>query len=182
MRGVKIAAPLGVPFHFTGRAVAATLVLWLILVLLGWLWLEVSWGMAFIFGLTATVLHWGSELAHQCGHAWVARYVGFPMRGMRSWYVLIAAFYPRNEPQLPPLTHIKRAIGGPVVSLTLALLGLFLWIYQPAAGIGEGLIRFFTLENFFVFFLMALLPLGFTDGSTLLKWVPLWLAERQDRS
>jgi hypothetical protein len=29
---------------------------------------------------------------------------------------------------------------------------------------------FFFLENLFVFTLAAFLPLGFTDGSTLLEW------------
>ena len=179
MRGYLLMAPLGVPFRFTRRSLAATLILWLFLTLLGVWWLPASWGTALLFGILATILHWFSETSHQYGHAWVARRVGYPMFALRSWYLLIASFYPRAEPELPPLTHIKRALGGPVVSLLFAFIGLLLWLLLPVTGMAHGLIRFFTLENFFLLFLGSLMPLGFTDGSTLLKWVPLWRAERR---
>jgi len=181
MRGYLLGAPLGVPLRFTGRSLAATAVLWLLLTLLGRWWLQAGWGAAFFFGLFATLLHWISEISHQYGHALVARRLGYPMAGLRSWYLLVASFYPRDEPELPPLVHIQRALGGPAVSLIFSLIGLLAWFLLPLpiSGVASGLIFFFMLENFLIFFLAAFLPLGFTDGSTLLKWIPRWRAERR---
>jgi hypothetical protein len=44
---------------------------------------------------------------------------------------------------------------------------LAVWAY-PAGGLLFYVLAFFFLDNFFVLTLGAFLPLGFTDGSTLL--------------
>jgi hypothetical protein len=157
----------------------SSLILWAILAgLAAWLG-DLSWGQAIVAGLLATCLHWDSEWLHQMGHAWVAKQVGYPMqRIVFSWF-LAAGLYPKNERKLPPEIHIKRALGGAPVSFVLALLGwLILTLFQPT-GIFGFLVKFYIWENFVVFGLGAYLPLGFTDGSTLLEWLPLYVKGRK---
>lgn len=163
----------GLEWGFYGSAVLGTLLLWVVLSL-GARWaLDVGMGTAVLVGLLAVLLHWFGETGHQLGHAWVARRVGYPMQGIYFWWVLQAARYPKDEPPLPARTHIQRALGGPPVSLLLSILGgLIALLLRSTGGIPYTLALFFCLENLFVFCLGAFLPLGFTDGSTLLYWWP----------
>src|SRR5512138_601343 len=55
-------------------------------------------------GITATVLHYDSELFHQQGHASAARRTGYPMIGMRYWTLFSKSIYPPGEPELPAET------------------------------------------------------------------------------
>jgi hypothetical protein len=128
-----------------------------------------------------TFLHYFSELFHQLGHARAARRVGYPMIGVRFWYILGASIYPKDEPPLPGSIHIRRALGGPKASLELTVLAggiAFIMIALiPTDGGGTPfqwnlflLTSFLFLDNLLVFTLGAFLPLGFTDGSTILYW------------
>jgi hypothetical protein len=122
-------------------AVAGLLILAVVLTLAALLLLDLTLAQAILFGLFGTLLHFLSELAHQFGHAWAAQRTGYPMTGVRFWTIFGASLYPADEPPLPAAVHIRRALGGPPVSLLLALLALPL-----------------------------VLALGFNDGSTLLYW------------
>ncbi len=157
----------------TRLAVLCSLLLWLLFALLGIFVFELALGTAVFGGLLATLLHWLSSLLHQLGHAWAARRTDYPMREIRLLHVLSTSIYPRDEPSLPAEIHIKRALGGPPVSMLLGLIGLGVGL---AIGDGGGLwyllAIFFGLENLLVFGLGAFIPLGFTDGSTLLEWWP----------
>lgn len=152
-------------------AIVSALILWLVLAVLGFALLRLAPFAAFLGGLVATVLYWLSDLAHQLGHAWAARRVGYPMRGVLFWAFLSASLYPVDEPSLPARVHIRRALGGPVASFFMSLVALLVFLVTRQSGIlVTGLALFFFLVNFLVFTIGALLPLGFTDGSTLLKW------------
>lgn len=131
--------------------------------------------------LIATLLHFFSEFWHQLGHAWAARRVGYPMIGVRFWWILGASIYPKDEPELPGSVHIRRALGGPIASFFLTvvagILSIFIGFSIPTDAGGTlfhwillALSSFFFLDNLFVFTLGAFLPLGFTDGSTILRW------------
>ena len=146
------------------------LLLWAALTIVAIVWLKAVPGAALAGGLAAAMLHWLSELAHQLGHAWAARRSGYPMSGIRFWGPLSTCLYP-DEPELPAGVHIRRALGGPLVSFSLSILAglLALWAY-PAGGLLFYVLAFFCLDNFLVLTLGAFLPLGFTDGSTLLTW------------
>ena len=90
----------------------------------------VPWGLALLTGLFAALLHWLSEFIHQLGHAWAARRVGHPMRGIRFWGVLSSSIYPSDEGDLPAGIHIRRALGGPMFSFILSILsegGVYRW-------------------------------------------------------
>lgn len=161
----------GLVLYVTLWAWVSSVGLWVVLSAGAFLFLVLPLGEALLGGLIAMLLHWASETLHQLGHAYVARRVGYPMAGIRYGFLLAGSFYPRDEPALPAAVHLRRAVGGPPVSLSLALLGdLSAWLLLPVGGLPYYLAVWFTFENLVVFFLGALLPLGFTDGSTLLKW------------
>jgi hypothetical protein len=127
--------------------------------------------MAVTGGILATTIHYLSELWHQLGHARAAEQTGFPMKGMTYVGPFGLSKYPKNEGLLPPETHIQRALGGPIFSFLLALAAsLVALAMRPIGGLPLFLAVFSFLDNLIFFTLGALLPLGFTDGSTLLTW------------
>jgi Zn-dependent protease len=122
-------------------------------------------------GLALGLLHFVSELTHQLGHATAARRGGHPMIGVRFWGPFGMSIYPSDEPELPARDHLRRALGGPigssVVTIAIGVLALVLWALAPSiAWIG----LLWLVDNLLVFTLGAFLPLGFTDGSTILHW------------
>jgi hypothetical protein len=123
-----------------------------------------------IGGFIAVFLHFVSELVHQLGHAYAARRTGYPMIGVRYWLVLGASIYPKDEGELPAAIHIRRALGGAPASLLFTLVAGLLALIFPMGSLLWWVALFLFLDNLFVFTLAAFLPLGFTDGSTLLHW------------
>lgn len=116
-----------------------------------------------------TLGHILSDLWHQLGHAAAARLTGYPMRGLRFWTIMIASFYPPDEPPLPAKIHLRRALGGPIASALLTLLlGILARALKPS--LARRTIWFLCLENLFAFTLQAFVPLGFNDGATIRKW------------
>lgn len=171
MRSYKTEEIGGLFLIITPSAVIASAVFWLVLALVAVYLLEVDPLAAIIGGLLAVGLHWLSELWHQKGHALAARRTGYPMDGVRMWMLLGASLYPRDEPDLPADVHVQRALGGPIASFVLVLIAIgLLLVVRPSGGVPLLLAQFLLLENIFVFFLGAFLPLGFTDGSTLLQY------------
>ena len=160
--------------HFLGRsAVISSLLFWAVLVALAVFVLGLTPAVAIVAGLVAALLHWFSEMWHQYGHARAARHTGYPMTGIRLWFLLGTSLYPEEEPELAAEIHIRRALGGPaasfLLSLVSAILALALW---PVGGVLFYLAFFWLLENAFIFTVGAFIPLGFNDGSTLLYWWP----------
>jgi len=142
----------------------------------GYFWLHLSVFESVVGGLVAAFFHYDADLWHQYGHASAAAQTGHPMSGVRFWGVLSSSIYPPNEPELPAEVHIQRALGGPryslVMTLGAALLGGLVYITSSEVNWVVYIFIFFFLDNLLVFTLGAFLPLGFTDGSTLLHWWP----------
>jgi hypothetical protein len=152
-------------------ALVGSLALWALLSAAGVWLLGLSAGTALLGGLAAVLLHWCSDIVHHSGHAWAARRTGYPMIGIQLWGVLGSSVYPTDEPPLPAIVHIRRALGGPIASLLLSLAaGLIALALRPAGGLLWWLALFFFLENLFVFTLQVFIPLSFNDGGTLLYW------------
>jgi len=130
-------------------------------------------GEAIAGSLLAVMLHWASDIAHHLGHAWAARRTGYPMTGIRlgKWALLGTSLYPADEQALPAAVHIRRALGGPIGSLLVSLVAA---VAALALRTGGGVLWwvgvFLFLDNLVLLTLGAFLPLGFTDGSTLLRW------------
>ena len=135
--------------------------------------LELPVGQALSGSLLAVILHWVSTLVHHLGHAWAARRTGYPMIGIRfgTLGVLATSRYPPDEQTLPAKIHIQRALGGPVGSLLFSLVALVIAFGFRAVNDTLGWVgAFFFMDNLIVFTLGVFVPLGFTDGSTLLEW------------
>jgi len=163
----------GIEIWFTLRSLLLSGVLWLLFIAVAVVWLELPAGAAIVAGFTAVCLHWLGDLLHHFGHAWAARRVGYPMKKVVSWMILFSSRYPKDEPPLHAKIHIRRALGGPAMSLLITLLsGLLLLLISPGSRVFYFLTIFVFAENLLVFFLGAFLPVGFTDGSTLLAWWP----------
>jgi hypothetical protein len=134
---------------------------------------------AIIGALICTLLHVFSEFWHQLGHSWAAGRTGYPMSGVRFWWILGQSMYPKDEPALPGSIHIRRALGGPIASFLLALFSAVAFLAignligetnEPNTLIWWWVSFFLILDNLFFFTIGAFLPLGFTDGSTILRW------------
>lgn len=153
------------------NALIGLALLWLLLSALGIGLLKLPVDQAILGGLIATLLHFAGELIHQLGHAWAAARTGYPMSGVRFWWVLSQSIYPKDEGDLPARIHIRRALGGPSISVVMAFLsGLLTLVLSGMPSVVWWVLLFFFLDNLLVFTLGALLPLGFTDGSTLLHY------------
>jgi hypothetical protein len=152
-------------------AIVGSVLLWVLLSGIAVLGLAVPPVDAVAGGLVALLLHWASDIVHQLGHARAARATGHPMIGIRLWWVLSSSIYPRDEGSLPAAVHVRRALGGPLASLLLTLVAAAIALaIGPLGGMYWWVALFFFLDNLLVLTLGALLPLGFTDGSTLLRW------------
>ena len=170
-RPLSLGTFLGLNHTALPSAFVATALLWGILAMLGVWRLGFSLLEAVLGGLIAALLHWVGEAWHQFGHAWAARRVGYPMQGVELWWFFGRSIYPSDEPELPARIHIRRALGGAPASLVLALLaGVITLGLRTSGGIAYWVGVVFVIENLFVFTLGAFLPLGFTDGSTLLRY------------
>ena len=168
---IKLGTRAGLQLSWMPSAIIGSIGLWIILSAIGLALIHLSIGEAIVGGLIAVGLHYAGETFHQWGHIQAARRAGYPMTGIRYWGMLSTSIYPVNEPPLSASIHIRRALGGPIASITLAIgLGLLGLMLPSSLGLIYWLVVFAALENLFIYGLGALLPLGFTDGSTLLKY------------
>ncbi len=160
----------GLAFRAAPSAIASWLVLWIVTGVSAVIWPDLSPAAGLATGLAVTALHIICTVVHQLGHALAARRTGYPMRGVRFWFLLASSEYPDSEGELPAEVHIRRALGGPAASLAFALAAtLAAWALRPAGGVPLWLAAFTALDSFLVYGAGSLLPLGFTDGSTLLR-------------
>lgn len=163
----------GLKLTADSSAIISYLVLWIVLAVIGRAWLNLTVADVIVGGLVAAFLHFVIALLHSLGHAIAARSTGYPMTGIHMWSLLDRTLYPRDEPPLPADTHIRRALGGPVMSITVAfVLSILAVLIAPIGGLTWYLVLFAMLDSLLVFGLGSFLPLGFTDGSTLLYWLP----------
>ena len=125
-------------------------------------------------GILATIIHFLSEFFHQYGHFFVAKQVGKPSIGIRTWWFLATIRYPQDEGELPPQLHMRRAIGGPIMSTLVLIVFLLLWaFFWSVGGMLQFLIAWGIFLNIAVFTLGALTPLTIgsfnSDGAILLR-------------
>lgn len=151
-------------------AIFGSLLLWGLFAVLGWA-LFATPGQALLFGLVCTALHWLSDLVHHLGHARAARRAGYPMIGVSAWFIFGQSLYPEDEPPLSGRIHVRRALGGPIASILLGCLaGALALLTHPSASLAWWALIVVALDNWLLLGFGAFVPLGFTDGSTLLAW------------
>ncbi|HSH02681.1 MAG TPA: hypothetical protein VLL52_09205 [Anaerolineae bacterium] len=170
---------LGVKVKMTAAGLVTSVVLWLLGIGAG-VWFGLPWGTAVGVGFVLMLVHWFGDVWHQLGHLVVGRREGYQMEGLVFVWGLVGSYYPKDEPELAPIVHIKRALGGPIATfLLVGIIGAIILVLGPERGtIGYGILQFAFWENLVLIGLGAFVPLGFTDGSSLLEWVPKWRAER----
>lgn len=153
-------------------AFISALLIWLIVTLFSIKLLKWRPEKAAAGGFLAMLIHFLSEWWHQFGHAQAAEQTGYPMQGMEFKGPIATSLYPENEGVLSAEVHIQRALGGPIFSFMLAIVsGLIALGLRPLGNPALLLTLFSFADNLLVFTIGALMPLGFTDGSTLLKWL-----------
>lgn len=161
----------GLDVRARSSALIAFAIIWFGLNLVANILLKLPLGSSLIGALAVTIFHFASELWHNLGHALAARSTGYPMVGILFIGPLAMSRYPRDEPELPADIHLRRAWGGPISSLILTLItGGVASVLRPLGGTIWWVALFLFVDNLLVFTLGALLPLGFTDGSTILYW------------
>ena len=138
--------------------------------------LPLSFWDAVLAGALSTLVMYVFEWVHQFGHSLAARRAGYPMIGVHWGWWLSSSIYPKDEPPLPPRTHIQRALGGfwinLLIGLALAPAAFYLW---PRGDVWAWVAGVAAAWNFFVLGLSALLPIDipgvFTiDGGTIWRY------------
>jgi hypothetical protein len=170
MKEFRLGSVYNLELTASPSAVIGILLLWAVLSAVGNLLLGLTIAEAILGGLAATLLHTLGEFLHHLGHAIAARRTGYPMQGIGFGYLMLLAVsvYPFDEPELPAKTHIRRALGGPPANLLSALAaGAAAILLKPTGGLWY-FVAIFAFLDYFMLFLGAFVPLGFTDGNTLL--------------
>ena len=94
------------------------------------------------------------------------------MQAVDFWGPIATSVYPQDEGTIAPDIHIQRALGGPIFSLIMSVVtGLVFLAVRPFGQTAVYVAGFLFADNLLVLTLGAMLPLGFTDGSTLLHWM-----------
>jgi hypothetical protein len=169
MKPIHFGKTFGLQIDILPVTFLATLLLWFGLSAAAFFGIRMPLGEALLLGLIAALLHWTSVLLHHLGHFIASRTTGYPMSGLLfgMFGILARDLYPADEPELAPAVHIRRALGGPIVS---GLLSVILFLLLPLwPGNWYWVAWFILLENIFLFTLQVFIPLSFNDGGTILQ-------------
>ena len=169
-QGRTIARLAGLDLRVAPSAAASFLLTWGALTVAGVRLGGLSRRAAALGGLVAAVGHWDAVLVHHLGHALAARSTGHPMTGVDFRGPLGVSLYPDDEPTLPAATHRRRALGGPLLSAANGLLfaGLALAL-RRRGGAPYRVAQLLCADNLGLIAAGSLVPLGPTDGGTLLR-------------
>jgi hypothetical protein len=145
--------------------------LWAILSAVGYFALRFPLIESIVGGLIGTLIHYALDYLHHLGHYLAGKQAGYPMKGIRFWFLLAQSIYPSDEPELPARIHIQRALGGPAFSAVIAVItGVITWLLMPSGGLPYWLALWAFFESVVFFSLGAFVPLPVLDGGTLLHY------------
>jgi hypothetical protein len=128
---------------------------------------ERSWLQRLGVGLLAMPVALFADLGHAMAHTISARLAGAPMDE-----ILLSSGMPRTLYQdntVPPRTHIRRSLGGPIFSLTGFTLSLLWRRLSPRGSLSRDLAEASLAGHSFIL-LGSLAPLPMVDGGIILKW------------
>ena len=154
---------------------------WTVLLTLPWMWLWMRSLVAALIGFAAFVV---LQLAHEFGHAAMARWRGLTVDGitLNGLHGQTSHSYPRNERD--DILIAWSGVGAQFLILLLALgIGQLLdavatpWWLAVAAG---PVLTVFTLWNIFLM-IVALLPIGPMDGHRAWRLIPYLRKSMQRR-
>lgn len=162
-------------YHFNGVPVVAQADFWPAPILLTGLlsWVaglrkpERSWLQRLGVGLLAMPVAFLADVGHAMAHTIGAQLAGAPMDE-----ILLSSGMPRTLYQdnaVPPQTHIRRSLGGPIFSLIGFSLSL-LWHFLSQPGSLSRDLADASLAGHSFILLGSVAPLPMVDGGIILKW------------
>jgi hypothetical protein len=119
-------------------------------------------------GLLAMPVAHFAEIGHAMAHTISARLAGAPMDE-----ILLSSGMPRTLYQnnaVPPQTHIKRSLGGPIFSLIGFTISLLWRRLSPQGSLSRDLADASLAAHSMILF-GSLTPLPMIDGGTILNWM-----------
>ena len=169
MKSIHLGKLFGLQISILPLVFLGSLLLWVGFSAIAHYGIGLPFGESVLLGFVAALLHWTFELIHSLGHAFAAQRTGYPMVGITFGTFAIFALtrYPKDEPELSPSIHIRRALGGPIINGLLSI--LFLLLLPVWRGNWFWIGMFALFENLLVYTLQIFFPLGFNDGSTILR-------------
>jgi len=108
-----------------------------------------------------------ADIGHAMAHTESAKRAGAPMDEILLSADMPRTLYANND--VPPRTHITRAIGGPIYSAIGLTISLLWRSFSPPTSISRELADVSSFYHGAIFF-GSLMPLSIVDGGTILKW------------
>lgn len=128
---------------------------------------ERSWPQRLGVALLAMPLAFFADVGHAMAHTISARLAHAPMDE-----ILLSSGMPRTlyrDNNLPPRTHIRRSLGGPIFSLVGFSLSLLWHLFSSRGSLSRDLADASLAGHSFIL-LGSLAPLPMVDGGIILKW------------
>ena len=162
-------------YHFNGVPVVAQPDFWPAPVMLTGLlvWIaglrkpERTWIQRLGVGLLAMLISGFADIGHAMAHTISARLAGAPTDEILLSSGMPRTLYENNE--VPPQTHIRRSLGGPIFSLIGFTLSL-LWRRMSQPGSLSRDLAEASLAGHSFILLGSVAPLPMVDGGIILKW------------
>jgi len=108
-----------------------------------------------------------ADIGHAMAHTVSAKRAGAPMDEILLSADMPRTLYANND--VPPQTHITRAIGGPIYSAIGLTISLLWRSFSPPASLSRELADVSSFYHGAIFF-GSLIPLPIVDGGAILKW------------
>ena len=172
MRKINVGRIYGLDLIVQPQFVYACLGLSAVIAVLGMVLLRLPVMQAIVGGLAFGLLHVLSVFLHDFGHGIAARSTGYPMSGIEfgRFGLLATTLYPPNEPSLAGPIHIRRALGGPVMSFGVALILGLLTFVLSRHSVMWWVALLGSWHNLLTFTLQMLIPVPWADGGTIAQW------------
>lgn len=169
---------LGMRTAFTPSALLGSVFLIVVVTIAALFLTELTLPTAILGAVIATLIHWVGEVIHMYGHFVAAKQTGYPSTGVKLWAVIGIIRYPRDEPELAPNIHIRRALGGPIINAIVLVICIILAVlFWSNPGLPRFLLGFAVFSNI-LFSVGALFPPIYiesqnlaTDGGTIMYWM-----------
>jgi hypothetical protein len=128
---------------------------------------ERSWAQRLGVGLLAMPIALIADVGHAMAHMVSARWAKAPMDVILLYSGMPRTLYENNA--VPPKTHIKRSLGGPIFSLLSSAASLLWRRASPAGSLSRDLATLSLASHSFIL-IGSLVPLPMVDSGIILKW------------
>jgi hypothetical protein len=162
-------------YHFNGVPVVAQASFWpapiILTGLLAWIagvrHPKLTWLQRLRVGFLAILIALPADIGHAMAHTISARLAGAPMDEILLSSGMPRTLYRNNE--VPPQTHIRRSLGGPLFSFICSGLSLVWWRFSPHGSLSHDLAEVSLASHSMILF-GSIAPVPVVDGGTILKW------------